>query len=123
MFQNYNKNLDNDIFSSNNIFNVSGQNIIANNKNIEEILRENKKLKFEINKKNKEIENAKKKLNILQNEIQRFRIQRNKRQTKNRGKSVGIRNNNYINNYNNNEFNGGMFNDNDPFSDSFFNDG
>ena len=123
MFQNYNKNLDNDIFSSNNIFNVSGQNIMTNNKNIEEILRENKKLKSEINKKNKEIENAKKKLNILQNEIQRFRIQRNKRQTKNRGKSVGIRNNNYINNYNNNEFNGGMFTDNDPFSDSFFNDG
>ena len=127
MFGNYNKNADYNV-SNDSIFNVSGQNIMSNNKSIDVILNENKKLKSEINKKNKEIENAKKRLNILQKEIEKYRRQNNNNQIKNRGKSVGMRNNVNYNNYNNynninynNGFNrGGMFNDNDPFNDSFF---
>ena len=122
MFNNYNKNSDN--LSSSNIFNVSGQNIMSNAKNIDAILNENKKLKVEISKKNKEIENAKKRLLILEREIESIKKQKNNNQIKNRGKSVGMRsnaNNINVNNYFNNDFNGGMFmNDNDPFNDSFF---
>ena len=122
MFGNYNKNSD--ISTSNsNIFNVSGQNIMTNNKSIESILSENKKLKEEILKKNKEIDNAKKRLNIIEEEIRSLRRQKNNNnQIRNRGKSVGMRNNINLNNNYNNGFNGGMFNNNDdPFSDPFFN--
>ena len=122
MYNNYNKNSDN--LSSSNIFNVSGQNIMSNAKNINTILSENKKLKVEISKKNKEIENAKKRLQILEKEIESIKKQKNNNQIKNRGRSVGMRsnaNNINVNNYFNNDFNGGMFiNDNDPFNDSFF---
>ena len=122
MYNNYNKNSDN--LSSSNIFNVSGQNIMSNTKNIDTILSENKKLKVEISKKNKEIENAKKRLQILEKEIESIKKQKNNNQIKNRGRSVGMRsnaNNINVNNYFNNDFNGGMFiNDNDPFNDSFF---
>ena len=122
MFNNYNKNSDN--LSSSNIFNVSGQNIMSNGKNIDTILNENKKLKVEISKKNKEIENAIKRLQILEREIESLKKQKNNNQIKNRGRSVGMRsnaNNINVNNYFNNDFNGGMFiNDNDPFNDSFF---
>ena len=122
MYNNYNKNSDN--LSSSNIFNVSGQNIMSNAKNINTILNENKKLKVEISKKNKEIENAKKRLQILEKEIESIKKQKNNNQIKNRGRSVGMRsnaNNINVNNYFNNDFNGGMFiNDNDPFNDSFF---
>ena len=122
MYNNYNKNSDN--LSSSNIFNVSGQNIMSNTKNIDTILSENKKLKIEISKKNKEIENAKKRLQILEKEIESIKKQKNNNQIKNRGRSVGMRsnaNNINVNNYFNNDFNGGMFiNDNDPFNDSFF---
>ena len=122
MYNNYNKNSDN--LSSSNIFNVSGQNIMSNAKNINTILSENKKLKVEISKKNKEIENAKKRLQILEREIESIKKQKNNNQIKNRGRSVGMRsnaNNINVNNYFNNDFNGGMFiNDNDPFNDSFF---
>ena len=119
MFRNYNKNQDFNTSSNDNIFNVSGQNIMTNNRSIDAILNENKKLKLEISRKNKEIENAKKRLNIIEKEIEKLRRQKNN-DVKNRGRSVGIRNNNI--NYNNNDigFNGGMFNDNDPFNDSFF---
>ena len=122
MYNNYNKNSDN--LSSSNIFNVSGQNIMSNTKNIDTILSENKKLKIEISKKNKEIENAKKRLQILEKEIESIKKQKTNNQIKNRGRSVGMRsnaNNINVNNYFNNDFNGGMFiNDNDPFNDSFF---
>ena len=122
MYNNYNKNSDN--LSSSNIFNVSGQNIMSNAKNIDTILNENKKLKIEISKKNKEIEYAKKRLEILEREIESIKKQKNNNQIKNRGRSVGMRinaNNINVNNYFNNDFNGGMFiNDNDPFNDSFF---
>ena len=122
MYNNYNKNSDN--LSSSNIFNVSGQNIMSNAKNINTILSENKKLKVEISKKNKEIENAKNRLLILEREIESIKKQKNNNQIKNRGRSVGMRsnaNNINVNNYFNNDFNGGMFiNDNDPFNDSFF---
>ena len=122
MYNNYNKNSDN--LSSSNIFNVSGQNIMSNAKNINTILSENKKLKVEISKKNKEIENAKNRLLILEKEIESIKKQKNNNQIKNRGRSVGMRsnaNNINVNNYFNNDFNGGMFiNDNDPFNDSFF---
>ena len=118
----YNKNLDN--LSSSNVFNVSGQNIMSNGKNIDSILNENKKLKVEISKKNKEIENARKRLQILEREIESIKKQKNNNQIKNRGRSVGMRsnaNNIHLNNYINNDFNEGMlFNDNDPFNDSFF---
>ena len=118
----YNKNLDN--LSSSNVFNVSGQNIMSNGKNIDSILNENKKLKVEISKKNKEIENARKRLQILEREIEYIKKQKNNNQIKNRGRSVGMRsnaNNIHLNNYINNDFNEGMlFNDNDPFNDSFF---
>ena len=93
---------------------------MSNNKSIDVILNENKKLKSEISKKNKEIENAKKRLNILQKEIEKYRKQKNNNQIKNRGKSVGMRNNVNYNNYNNGFNGGGMFNSNDPFDDSFF---
>ena len=105
--------------------------------NLEKVLRENNQLKVEISKKNKEIEDAKKRLNILQREIDKIKKQKNNtiNGNKNRGRSVGIRNNinlnnnyNHNNNYNNynynnnnnNLFSGGMFNDNDPFNDPFF---
>ena len=118
----YNKNLDN--LSSSNVFNVSGQNIMSNGKNIDSILNENKKLKVEISKKNKEIENARKRLQILEREIESIKKQKNNNQIKNRGRSVGMRsnaNNIHLNNYINNDFNEGiLFNDNDPFNDSFF---
>ena len=122
MFGNYNKNSD--ISTSNsNIFNASGQNIMTNNKSIESILSENKKLKAEIFKKNKDIENAKKRLNIIEEEIRSLKRQKNNNnQIKNRGRSVGMRNNINLNNNYNSGFNGGMFNNNDdPFSDPFFN--
>ena len=118
MFQNYNKNSDNVKSSSNNIFNVSGQNIMSN-KNIDAILKENRELRKEINMKNKEIENAKKKLNILEKQIKSLKNQNNN-QIKIRGRSVGMRNNINLNNFNNIGFNGGMLNNNDPFNDSFF---
>ena len=119
MFSNYNKNSEK--LSHSNIFNVSGQNIMTNGKNIDTILNENKKLKIEINKKNKEIENAKKRLQILEREIESLKKQKKSNQIKNRGRSVGMRSNVNVNNYINNDFNGGMFiNDNDPFNDSFF---
>ena len=99
---------------------------MTNSKNLEAILNENKKLKIEINKKNKEIEDAKKRLGILEKEIQKVRRQNNSNHNNklntNRGKSVGIKrvNHNNINNNINNNFGGGMFGDGDPFNDSFF---
>ena len=123
MYGNYNKNLDYSTSSNDNVFNVSGQNIMSNNKSIDAILNENKKLKFEINKKNKEIEIAKKRLDMLEKEIAQYRKQKNNNPAKNRGRSVGMRNN--VNLNNNNDygfgFNVGMFNENDPFNDPFFN--
>ena len=118
MYGKFNKNNNEYTSSTDNVFNVSGQNIMTNNRSIDAILNENKKLKLEISRKNKEIENAKKRLNIIEKEIEKLRRQKNN-DVKNRGRSVGIRNNI---NYNNNDigFNGGMFNDNDPFNDSFF---
>ena len=137
MYGKYNKNTNEYTSSSDNVFNVSGQNIMSNNMNLEKVLRENSQLKVEISKKNKEIEDAKKRLNILQREIDKIKRQKNNtiNGNKNRGRSVGIRNNinlnnnyNHNNNYNNynynnnnnNLFSGGMFNDNDPFNDPFF---
>ena len=134
MYGNYNKNTNEYTSSSDNVFNVSGHNIMSNNMNLEKVLRENSQLKVEITKKNKEIEDAKKRLNIIQIEIDKIKKQKNNtiNGNKNRGRSVGIRNNinlnnNYNNNYNNynynnnnNNFFGGMFNDNDPFNDPFF---
>ena len=61
MYRNYDKNKNNNSTSSD-IFNQSGQNIMTNRKNLDYILNENKRLKIEINKKNKEIEDAKKKI-------------------------------------------------------------
>ena len=110
--------------SSSDIFNKSGQNIMTNNKNLDSILNENKRLRVEINRKNKEIEDAKKRLNILEKEIQKARrLNNNKnnlnyKNNTNRGKSVGIKRINHNNNFNNNF--GGMFGDSDPFNDSFF---
>ena len=121
--------------SNDNIFNVSGQNIMTNGKNVDAIINENIKLKAEISKKNREIEDAKKRLQIIEREIAQLRKQKNNNsnnQIKNRGRSVGMKNNfnniNYNdnnfsnNNYNNNfiGFSGGMINENDPFNDSFF---
>ena len=137
MYGKYNKNTNEYTSSSDNVFNVSGHNIMSNNMNLEKVLRENSQLKVEIGKKNKEIEDAKKRLNILQREIDKIKRQKNNtiNGNKNRGRSVGIRNNinlnnnyNHNNNYNNynynnnnnNLFSGGMFNDNDPFNDPFF---
>ena len=137
MYGKYNKNANEYTSSSDNVFNVSGHNIMSNNMNLEKVLRENNQLKVEISKKNKEIEDAKKRLNILQREIDKIKRQKNNtiNGNKNRGRSVGIRNNinlnnnyNHNNNYNNynynnnnnNLFSGGMFNDNDPFNDPFF---
>ena len=123
---NYSKNSDYN-YSNDSIFNVSGQNIMSNNRSIDVILNENKKLKLEISRKNREIEDAKKRLNIIEREIEKYRKQKNNDYK--RGRSVGIRNNtninnnyNNFNNYNNNinGFIGGMFNENDPFNDSFF---
>ena len=114
----YNKNQNYNI-SNDNIFNVSGQNIMSNSKSIETILNENRSLKSEINKTNKEIENARKRLNIIEREIERLRKQNNNNY-KNRGRSVGIRNNTNVNNNNNYGYIGGMFNESDPFNDSFF---
>ena len=124
MYRNYDKNKN-----SSDIFNKSGQNIMANNKSLESILNENKKLKVEINRKNKEIEDAKKRLSILEKEIQRAKKLNNNnnninnKTNTNRGKSVGIKrinHNNINNNFNNNNNFGGMFRDSDPFNDSFF---
>ena len=117
MYRNYNKSNTN---ISTDIFNKSGQNVMSNNKTLQNILTENQKLKEEINRKNKEIEDAKKRLNILEKEVQRVKGQKqnNKNQT-NRGRSVGIKRVNH-NNIINNNFGGGMFGDNDPFNDSFF---
>ena len=135
MYGKYNKNTNEYTSSSDNVFNVSGHNIMSNNMNLEKVLRENNQLKVEISKKNKEIEDAKKRLNILQREIDKIKKQKYNtiNGNKNRGRSVGIRNNinlnnnyNHNNNYNNynynnnNLFSGGMFNDNDPFNDPFF---
>ena len=97
---------------------------MTNNRNYEDIIKENLKLKSQIKEKNREIEKAKKRLNILEKEVQNMRRQKNNNKIKNRGKSVGMRNNiNLNNNYDNDAFNinGGMFNNNDPFSDPFFN--
>ena len=119
MFRNYDKNKNN---NSSDIFNKSGQNVMINNKNLDSILLENKQLKIEINKKNKEIEDAKKRLNILEKEIQRVKRMNNNINNKNnfnRGKSVGIKRVNHNNG--NNFFGGAMFGDSDPFNDSFFN--
>ena len=125
MFRNYNKSNTN---TSTDIFNKSGQNIMSNNKNLKDILSENQKLKLEITKKNKEIEDAKKRLSIIEKEIQRIKRQKqnnnnNNNRTNNnnqtsRGRSVGIKKVNHNNLMNN--FGGGMFGDNDPFNDSFF---
>ena len=117
MYRNYDKNKNN----SSDIFNKSGQNVMNKGKDLESILQENKQLKIEINKKNKEIEDAKKRLNILEKEIQRVKRMNNNNinNTSNRGKSVGIKRVNHNNNTNN-FFGGGMFGDNDPFNDSFF---
>ena len=117
MYRNYDKNKNN----SSDIFNKSGQNVMNKGKNLESILLENKQLKIEINKKNKEIEDAKKRLNILEKEIQRVKRMNNNNinNASNRGKSVGIKRVNHNNNTNN-FFGGGMFGDNDPFNDSFF---
>ena len=118
MYRNYDKNKNN----SSDIFNKSGQNVMNKGKDLESILQENKQLKIEINKKNKEIEDAKKRLNILEKEIQRVKRMNNNNNinnTVNRGKSVGIKRVNHNNNTNN-FFGGGMFGDNDPFNDSFF---
>ena len=126
MYRNYNKSNN-----SSDIFNKSGQNVMTNNKNVDSILLENKKLRIEINKKNKEIEDAKKRLNILEKEIQRVKKMNNnnnlnnRNNNGNRGKSVGIKRVNYnnfnnMNNNINNNFGGGMFGDSDPFNDSFF---
>ena len=118
MYRNYDKNKNN----SSDIFNKSGQNVMNKGKDLESILLENKQLKIEINKKNKEIEDAKKRLNILEKEIQRVKRMNNNNNinnTVNRGKSVGIKRVNHNNNTNN-FFGGGMFGDNDPFNDSFF---
>ncbi len=122
MFRNYNKNSDYNNSSNDNVFNISGQNIMSNNRDINDIIKENSKLKSEILKKNREIENAKKRINIIQREIENYKKQKNNNNhIKNRGKSVGMRYNNYNNNnYNEGGFFGGMFNNNDPFSDSFF---
>ena len=137
MYGKYNKNTNEYTSSSDNVFNVSGHNIMSNNMNLEKVLRENNQLKVEISKKNKEIEDAKKRLNILQREIDKIKKQKYNtiNGNKNRGRSVGIRNNinlnnnyNHNNNYNNynynnnnnNLFSGGIFNDNDPFNDPFF---
>ena len=123
MYRNYDKNKNNNSTSSD-IFNQSGQNIMTNRKNLDSILNENKRLKIEINKKNKEIEDAKKRLNILEKEIQNAKRQNNNNKynkiNSNRGKSVGIKKVN--NNINKNFFGGeiGMFGDSDPFYDSFF---
>ena len=123
MYRNYDKNKNNNSTSSD-IFNQSGQNIMTNRKNLDSILNENKRLKIEINKKNKEIEDAKKRLNILEKEIQNAKRQNNNNKynkiNSNRGKSVGIKKVN--NNINKNFFGGeiGMFGDSDPFNDSFF---
>ena len=76
--------------------------------------------------KNKEIEDAKKRLSIIEKEIQRIKRQKqnnNNNRTNNnnqtsRGRSVGIKKVNHNNLMNN--FGGGMFGDNDPFNDSFF---
>ena len=116
MYRNYDKNKNN----SSDIFNKSGQNVMNKGKDLESILLENKQLKIEINKKNKEIEDAKKRLNILEKEIQRVKRMNNNNNintTSNRGKSVGIKR---VNHNTNNFFGGGMFGDNDPFNDSFF---
>ena len=122
MYRNYDKNKNN----SSDIFNKSGQNIMNKGKNLESILLENKQLKIEINKKNKEIEDAKKRLNILEKEIQRVKRMNNNstnnnniNKSNNRGKSVGIKRVNHNIN-NNNFFGGGMFGDSDPFNDPFF---
>ena len=118
MYRNYDKNKNN----SSDIFNKSGQNVMNKGKDLESILQENRQLKIEINKKNKEIEDAKKRLNILEKEIQRVKRMNNNNNinnTVNRGKSVGIKRVNHNNNTNN-FFGGGMFGDNDPFNDSFF---
>ena len=123
MYRNYDKNKNNNSTSSD-IFNQSGQNIMTNRKNLDSILNENKRLKIEINKKNKEIEDAKKRLNILEKEIQNAKRQNNNNKynkiNSNRGRSVGIKKVN--NNINKNFFGGeiGMFGDSDPFNDSFF---
>ena len=112
MYKNYKKNKNNNSTSSD-IFNQSGQNIMTNRKNLDSILNENKRLKIEINKKNKEIEDAKKRLNILEKEIQNAKRQNNNNKynkiNSNRGKSVGIKKVN--NNINKNFFGGeiGMF--------------
>ena len=123
MYRNYDKNKNNNSTSSD-IFNQSGQNIMTNRKNLDSILNENKRLKIEINKKNKEIEDAKKRLNILEKEIQNAKRQNNNNKynkiNSNRGRSVGIKKVN--NNINKNFFGGeiGMFGDSDPFNDPFF---
>ena len=57
MYRNYNKSNN-----SSDIFNKSGQNVMTNNKNVDSILLENKKLRIEINNKNKEIKDAKKRI-------------------------------------------------------------
>ena len=68
---------------------------------------------------------TKKRLNILEKEIQRVKRMNNNNnnnninKTNNRGKSVGIKRVNHNIN-NNNFFGGGMFGDSDPFSDPFF---
>ena len=67
---NYNKNSDNFNSSNENIFNISGQNVMSDKRNIDSILSENKKLRTEIMKKDKAIEEAKKRINILQREIE-----------------------------------------------------
>ena len=103
--------------SDDNIFNVSGQNIMSNNMSNNNLAQENKRLKFEINKKNKEIEDCKRRVNNLQEEIRKLKNKSNNNKEINRGRSVGIKN---INNYNNYMKDGMFGNYDDPFNSSFF---
>ena len=99
------------------IFNKSGQNVMSNNMSNDKLVLENKRLKIEINKKNKEIEDCKKRVNILQEEIKKLKNITGSNKDKNRGRSVGMKNNINYNNY----MKGGMFgNYDDPFNSSFF---
>ena len=119
MYGNY-KNM-NKSSNESNLFNISGQNIMGNKRNIDDLIKENKQLKLEINRKDKEINDARKRINIIEKEIERYKRQNNtniQKGNKMRGKSVGIRKN--VNSNNNNGFFGGIFNNNDPFNDSFF---
>ena len=107
----------NSMYSDDSIFNISGQNIMSNNMSNNSLALENKRLKIEINKKNKEIEDCKRRVNNLQEEIRKLKNKPNNNKESNRGRSVVVKNNNNYNNY----MRGGMFgNYDDPFNSSFF---